>query len=411
MKNIMKVYFKLRKSWLIGLYALIIVAGLTSMANDSVQWHKWEKIVVQSTSKAAYQKTRTYLKTHPKADVYAQDFPNDYRRYLETISMVRTLPRDSSEPILAKTIYQFAPLTYDALKTDLLSYYSEDQRNYRSDPYFSTAVLRYIPSVGENGQYTEQVSINKIGLMGLNICLAFAALYGILLIVDQLTKVTAFIKGRTGEVNRLNLVQFIYWAGIPLAMITVLSVITHLTRTLFIPSQYITIPWKDLLVQGGNSLSISLGMVLLISFVNALVGKPIYKLLTLFLGVPACLLAGSNIVSLLKMPSLNAFLKSIAYPVYFLILLVILLPIIMILHKHYSLEQDTFYIKLDKLRLPFYSGILVLVILDFVLTFFLPSRFISTPLDIGLLIGLIVGIPIIFAKLVLNKDVRRLVIK
>ena len=62
--------------------------------------------------------------------------------------------------------------------------------------------------------------------MGLNICLAFAALYGILLIVDQLTKVTAFIKGRTGGVNRLNLVQFIYWAGIPLAMIIVLSVIS-----------------------------------------------------------------------------------------------------------------------------------------------------------------------------------------
>lgn len=411
MKNIMKVYFKLRKSWLIGLYALIIVAGLTSMANDSVQWHKWEKIVVQSTSKAAYQKARTYLKMHPKADVYAQDFPNDYRPYLETIRMIKPLPINNNEPISAKMIYQFAPLTYNALKTDLLSYYSEDQRNSWRENTFSTAVLRYIPAVSENGQYTEQVTINKIGLMGLNICLAFAALYGILLIVDQLTKVTTFIKGRTGEVNRLNLVQFIYWAGIPLAMITVLSVITHLTRSLFIPSQYIAIPWDSLLAQGGNSLSISLGMVLLISFVNALVGKPIYKLLTLFLGVPACLLAGSNIVSLLKMPSLNDFLKSIAYPVYFLILLVILLPIIMILHKHYSLEQDTFYIKLDKLRLPFYSGILVLVILDFVLTFFLPNRFISTPLDIGLLIGLIIGIPIIFAKLVLNKDVRRLVIK
>ena len=57
---------------------------------------------MQSTNKAAYQKTRTYLKTHPKADVYAQDFPNDYQRYLETISMVRTLPRDRSEPISAK---------------------------------------------------------------------------------------------------------------------------------------------------------------------------------------------------------------------------------------------------------------------------------------------------------------------
>ncbi|MDN6118859.1 MAG: hypothetical protein L0I69_03640, partial [Lactococcus sp.] len=78
---------------------------------------------------------------------------------------------------------------------------------------------------------------------------------------------------------------------------------------------------------------------------------------------------------------------------------------------HYSLEQDTFYIKLDKLRLPFYSGILVLVILDFVLTFFLPGMSINTPLDIGLLIGLIVCIPIIFAKLVLNKDIRRLFIK
>ncbi|QDJ27145.1 hypothetical protein BHS01_00485 [Lactococcus paracarnosus] len=407
----MKVYFKLRKSWLIGLYALIIVAGLTSMANDSVQWHKWEKIVVQSTSKAAYQKTRTYLKTHPKADVYAQDFPNDYQRYLETIRMIKPLPINNNETISAKMIYQFAPLTYDALKTDLLSYYSEDHRNSWRENTFSTAVLKSIPLVGEGVQYTEQVSINKIGLMGLNICLAFAALYGILLIVDQLTKVTTFIKGRTGEVNRLNLVQFIYWAGIPLAMITVLSVITHLTRSLFIPSQYVAIPWENLLVQGVNSLSISLGMVLLISFVNALVGKPIYKLLTFFLGVPACLLAGSNIVSLLKLPPLSIFLKSIPYPVYFLILLVILLPIIILLHQHYSLEQDTFYIKLDKLRLPFYSGILVLVILDFVLTFFLPGMSINTPLNIGLLIGLIIAIPIIFAKLVLNKDVRRLLKK
>lgn len=37
MKTIMKAYFKLRQNWLIALYVLIVLAGLVSMINDSVQ--------------------------------------------------------------------------------------------------------------------------------------------------------------------------------------------------------------------------------------------------------------------------------------------------------------------------------------------------------------------------------------
>lgn len=84
----------------------------------------------------------------------------------------------------------------------------------------------------------------------------------------------------------------------------------------------------------------------------------------------------------------------------------IVIPIVLVLQKSQSLEQDSFYIKLKALRLPFYIGIVILTIIDFFLPFFMMGRVLDSPLTVVINSVMMVGLLAVFAKLVLDKDIR-----
>ena len=190
-----------------------------------------------------------------------------------------------------------------------------------------------------------------------------------------------------------------------------MSVLAHLTRFLFIPSQYISIPWQGLLKQGIHVVSLGFILVLAITFVHALVGRVIYQILTLCLGIPALVIAYINMISLFELQYFNEFLVKVPLVVYLVGLAMIFIPLIVRLQSNYSVEQDLAYIRSEKLRLPFYILILVCVLIDFVITACLYTSMRRDILSVVILLGLTVVVPIVFAKLVLNLDVRKLVTK
>lgn len=143
------------------------------------------------------------------------------------------------------------------------------------------------------------VKFNMVGLMGQNILLIFVGAFALAIVLDQSKNVTAFIGSRTGGVSKINFVQLIYWLVIPLAVASLLSVITHLTRQFFYSSQYIRVPWKKVLEVSSNQLSVALMTAIGVSLIDALVGKPVYKIVTGVLAVPALGIGIANLRQLI----------------------------------------------------------------------------------------------------------------
>ncbi|GAX48007.1 hypothetical protein [Pseudolactococcus reticulitermitis] len=397
MKKVFKAYFKLRKGWLITLYALLLLGGLASMVNDGVQWRKWETAVTQYTNEKDYQKFRTYYQENPDMDVYANMLPESKRMYLNLTPINSKFYK--VDRIKGHMIYESAPADYQTFKKDLLRYYPAPKYLYTSQDY------RNISGAGRDDKNVF-VKFNLIALMDLNILLIFVGAFALAIVLDQSKNVTAFIGARIGGISKVHVVQFIYWTGIPLVMASILSLITHLTRQFFIPIQYVTISGERILQVSGESLSVALIAAIGVSLINALVGKPVYKIMTGVLAVPALAMGIANLRQLITYRPISDILVKTPSFVYLLVFAVIAIPIILILQKRQSLEQDSFYIKLKALRLPFYIGVVILTILDFVLPFFMMGRVMEAPLDVVINLVMIAGVFTVFAKLILDKDVR-----
>ena len=408
MKTIMKAYFKLRQNWLIALYVLIVLAGLFGMVNDNLQWQRWSADVNESTNSKDYQATRQYLKNDPKSEIYESGVHNKYINIIQTVTNLSK----SQTYITPKQLYQVAPEKYETVKKSLLTYYEPNQSKADRPLILSNTSNKHLLLGGASPWQNDiNISLNQVALMGEKVILVLVAIYGVVLLLDQICKFTPFIKSRTGHVSQLSLAQFIYWIVIPFSLIIFMSVLAHLTRFLFIPSQYISIPWQGLLKQGIHVVSLGFILVLAITFVHALVGRVIYQILTLCLGIPALVIAYINMISLFELQYFNEFLVKVPLVVYLVGLAMIFIPLIVRLQSNYSVEQDLAYIRSEKLRLPFYILILVCVLIDFVITACLYTSMRSDILSVVILLGLTVAVPIVFAKLVLNLDVRKLVIK
>lgn len=402
----MKAYFKLRQNWLIALYVLIVLAGLIGMINDSVKWHQWETDVKKWTNSKDYQATRKYLKNDPKSRIYE---PGVHMKYIDIIQSVTNLSK-SQTYITPKNLYQAAPEKYETVKTSLLNYYEPNQSKNDRLLILSNTVNKHLGLGGTSPWQNDiNISLNQVALMGEKVILVLVVIYGVVLLLDQICKFTPFIKSRTGNVSQLSLAQFICWIVIPFSLIIFMSLMAHLTRFLFIPSQYISIPWEALIKQGINSLSIALILVLAIAFVNALVGRIFYKLVTFCLGIPALVVMYVNINTLFNLSTFTDTLSRVPLLGYLLGTAIVFIPTIIMLQRHYSVEQDLAYIRSEKLRLPFYILILVCVLLDFVISACLYTSMRSDILSIVILLGLTLVVPIVFAKLVLNLDIRKLV--
>jgi hypothetical protein len=397
MKKIFKAYFKLRKGWIIALYALLLLGGLASMVNDSVQWHKWEAAVDKSVTQESYQKFRNYYKENPDIDIRTTT-PEDQVFYLNVLSnyvMSVSKKMYGDVRLTGEMFYHILPADYQTIRDELLRYYPSQSHFYSSVDYRNISVVNELTSV----------RFNEVALMGESVLLIFVGAYILAIILDQLKNITAFIGSRTGGITKINLVQFIYWLAIPIGITSVLSLVTHLTRQFFIPSQYTAVPWLKVLELNINALSFVLIVAIGVSLINALVGKPVYKLITGALAIPALMMAIQNVRHLITYRPISDVMITIPSYVWLLVFALLGLPIVIALQKRHSLEQDSFYIKLDKLRLPFYVMIVIMTIIDFVLPFF-RANVTDLPLDMVINLVLLVGIPIVFAKLILNKDVR-----
>jgi hypothetical protein len=396
MKKVFKAYFKLRKGWIITLYGLLLLAGLASMVNDNVQWHKWEAAVTKNTNAKEYQKFRSYYKNNPDLDVYGTVTPESHIKYLNSVPINSVFFKE--DRVTGKMIYQSSPAEYETYRDNLLAYYPKKD-NY----FYDRIIFRNLPS--ETNEHTN-VQINLVALMSETILLTFVVAFALAVVLDQSKHITAFIGSRMGGTTTLHFAQFIYWVGIPLIIASILSLITHLTRQFFIPSQYVKIPWEKVLELSGEALSVALIAAIGVSLVDALVGKPVYKIVTGVLAVPALAIAMSNLRQLITCRAISDIMVKIPLFIYMFVFAAIVIPIVLVLQKSQSLEQDSFYIKLKALRLPFYIGIVIVTIIDFFLPFFMMGRVLDSPLTVVINSVMMVGLLAVFAKLVLDKDIR-----
>lgn len=81
------------------------------------------------------------------------------------------------------------------------------------------------------------------------------------------------------------------------------------------------------------------------------------------------------------------------------------------LQSKYSLEQDSSYIRLPKLRLAFYLVIVFFAIFDFLVPLLALRGNNWNAMDSVIHVVVPVVFVVLFAKLVLNKDIRHLVLK
>ena len=395
----MTAYFKLRKGWLLAFYALIILAGMVGMVVDSGNWHHWEKQFDQHFSATEYGEIRDYLGTEldSHADVY-----DKFERANVYLNMIG-FDGDSDGNGLVKqagaapsAFYRKMPAKFEAFRERQLSYYVQrDSRRHHDG--FATSNYIWVGNYPDDSIY---LSLNAVALMGTPL-LVILAVYGLMLILDQWKQLPALMRSRTGHAGLLLGTQAVYWALIPVALASVLSILTQLTRTLFIPAKYVTVPWSMLLTYSAGLLSQVLILAILISFVHALVGHPIYKVITFICALGAVILAIDVIYGLTGLGILNRFGHWDT-----LLLAALLIPATVWLQAKYSLEQDRAYIRLPKLRLAFYLVIVCFTILDFLVPLLALRGKSWNMMDtvIKTLVPLV--IIVLFAKLVLNKDVR-----
>ena len=232
------------------------------------------------------------------------------------------------------------------------------------------------------------------------------AVFGLMLMFDQWKQLPSFIRSRTGHAGLLLGAQAIYWAIIPFVLAGVMSVVTQLTRSLFIPEKFVTVPWSAILNYSADFLAQMILLVILAGFVHALVGNPIYKVITFICALGALGLSISVFYGLTGIGILNNF-NRFSYLTYFLIGGLSILATVWLQSK-YSLEQDSSYIRLPKLRLAFYLVIVFFTVFDFLVPLFALRGDNWRVMDSVIHVIVPIVLVVLFAKLVLNKDIRHL---
>ncbi|MGO2925809.1 hypothetical protein [Pseudolactococcus laudensis] len=302
MKNVMTAYYRLRKGWLIAFYSLIILAGMVGMVVDSGNWHTWEKQFDKYFSAKAYHEIRGYLGTEQvsHADVYEKyENANDYLNLIGFRGDIEG-PEKPGEP-RASIYYKLMPAKFETFREHQLAYYAPtDKRAYKYD--FLSINQIWVSRPGES----IEVSLNAVALIGAPL-LVIVAVFSLMLMFDQWKKLPSFIRSRTGHAGLLLGAQAIYWAIIPFVLAGVMSVVTQLTRSLFIPEKFVTVPWAAILNYSADFLAQMILLAILAGFVHALVGNPIYKVITFICALGALGLSISVFHGLTGIGILNNF--------------------------------------------------------------------------------------------------------
>lgn len=407
MKKALKAYWSLRKNFIIGIYAIIIGIAAVGMVNDQIKWNSFKDEVNKQLNEKDYNKFRgeiedlvssgkgeeSYsqipsLNSDKKNEVQNETLRNKIDDYYvvvtsgqyKILNMERvyvTAIDDSAETILKEL-----PPSFKDYKNKVLNYYApQDIEGYKNTSY-------------EKNTYVSN-SLNNVAII--IYVLAAAPLLLLVMILDQNRKFSPFYVQRGRNRNKLVFAQFIFFGLGTILMVTLMSFITHLTRGLFIPNQYVNIPYKGLAYIGMQLIIDSLIFIIYAIFIDALIGKPIYKILTTAFSIPAAILLFNQLPG-----EVGVRIKEYSFGGNFIIILLIfaliLLPAAYFINLKYSFEQEQRYVRLKGLALPFYIFIVVLTIYDLLIP---GLRGHSGTSD---LIFVVLGVVIIvlFAKLILG---------
>lgn len=402
MKQVLKAYYQLRKGWLLTCYILIVLAGLAGMVADSSNWHAWEKAFDQQFSAKEYDQIRDYLGTKQASHEAVYDKFEHAYQYLNLIAddPQNIVPIKTGDELTVSAYYKKLPADFADFRTQHLQYFAPKTQWGSRTGFQAVNSKMYYITTGSPHE-VNNISLNGAALIGTPL-LVILLVFALSLLVDQWKKLPRFVRSRTGNVSHLLGAQAVYWLGLPLVLAVLISLITQVTRIWFIPAAYVQVPWERVMAYTGEWLVYALIAGLAISFIHALVGNPIYQVITFFCGLFSLGLATQVFYDLTGMRLfVNIDYLDLA------ILTAVLLPVLLVLQSLYSLEQESAYIRLPQLRLAFYLVIVGLAIFDFLV-----------PLAMGQvkgdLIGVIlqVAIPLViivlFAKLVLKQDLRQL---
>ncbi|OFI50385.1 hypothetical protein BG261_00420 [Floricoccus tropicus] len=412
----LKAYWNLRKFYILGVYICIILVGVIGMITDQSNWNSYRENVYNYTNEKDYHTFKSQVEElvkngHGKDDYHSIDFFSS--QFSETgspkevnsdkvwsydyvaastfgkSSYVNEHNLNTSElknRLSAKNVLQYLPNSFEEYRNKLLNFYNPT-------PEYNNGFI-FGP---ENSTYFF-VSINNSAIM--SFVLIIAPLLLLIMCLDQGRKFSLFYVQRGRNRNKLLFSQFIYFALGSILMITLMSIITHMTRGLFIPNKYVNIPVRGLIENGKQIVALALILTIFIMFIDALIGKSIYKILTTVFSIPAIILFVNNLSSKYR-GDLDKYLSNFKFIITLIILSVIIIPIIYFMNLKYSSEQDERFIRLKKLSIPFYLFIVFLTTFDL----FMPSVT-SSSFSTNNLIYIIIGIFVIvlFGKLILNFD-------
>ncbi|WEV44551.1 hypothetical protein OZX60_03695 [Streptococcaceae bacterium ESL0687] len=373
MKKSIIAYWNLRKNLITGISLLILALGFIGLIRDQTNWKNSKEaleefMVDNHYSKEDYQEFRGEIEeliksgkgsdsfyTIPRlaerefsTSTYEEETPN-YLQFLASLWTRNGLLHGDE----AESVINLLPESYEDYKKELNQFYLKD--------------TDFSLTKNAKSLYYSYNNINNLALIPFSLLVAPALL--ILVSLDQTKNLGLFFLQRGRNRNKLVFGQLVFFVGLPLLLIGLISILTHLTRGLLIPKEYVTLPVESLWLLSGSYIFMTLIACIYILFIDALVGRPIYKFLTAILGLPALLIIfesydGSR--QFLSRYILNVDLKTsfLNLGLAFLIAALIFSPLIYLMNKEYSLEQDREYVRLDFLRLPFYLLILALVVAD-----------------------------------------------
>ncbi|OFI46863.1 hypothetical protein BG262_03465 [Floricoccus penangensis] len=411
MKKALKAYWSLRKNFIIGIYAIIIGIGLVGMINDQINWNSFKDEVTSQLDEKDYNKFRgeiedlvnsgkgnnsymeiPYFNDDKKNEVQNDSFRNKIHDYyiLVTSGQYKILKKDKIYTTdfdqSAESILKELPESFKDYKNKVLNYYApQDIEGYKKTGY-------------EKDAYVSN-SLNNVAII--IYVLAAAPLLLLVMILDQNRKFSPFYVQRGRNRNKLVFAQFIFFGLGTIFMITLMSFITHLTRGLFIPQEYVNVQYKGLVYVGMQLIIDSLIFIIYVIFIDALIGKSIYKTLTTAFSIPAAILLLNELPAEVRV-KINEYSFGGNFILILLIFALILLPAAYFMNLKYSYEQEQRYVRLKKLALPFYIFIVALAIYDLIIPGIRGSLFMRGGSSDLIFVVLGVVIIVLFAKLILG---------
>lgn len=428
MRQSIKLYYQLRKLWIWTVLVIVTILGLSSLVLNMAVWHQAENTFDSHFDAHHYYEMQDYAKSlvgTKKSAKIVKGWQNQFygdisteekfsksdeifyyintvnpNNYIESVEIDGSSPDDSSisyRKIYRKMIKRL-PKTFEGFRKQTLQYYNNkksDSSNVFSryfgitDAHSRTITLPITNKSNQNGGpfnkkgFTTRKFVfnNPYGLGPILLIIIIGAFFFLL---DQTHGINAYMLQRSKSGAYVALAKSLCWFVIPSVLSVFWTIFAYITKGLMIPHEFIRWNMSTFLL---NNIAVLEMMIILVtvgllidSFIGSIFGK-FYTFITGFFASILFFITFFSVISFLnrhlhwqfKMTEgLKLFVKTIfTNPVdLFSILLLIAIPFLLLaLHwyRHYSIETDSKYIRLQKFKKPFFIFVLLLATWDFLL--------------------------------------------